>query len=104
VITHSMRNESESTPVEVRIPCGTVTLEGTLAILPGANGVVVFAHGSDSRHNPRNQFVARVIRESGDGTLLFDLLTAEEEIEISEVVRQVFGGDFIHNLCRSLKR
>ena len=82
MITHSMRNESESTPVEVRIPCGTVTLEGTLAILPGANGVVVFAHGSgSSRHSPRNQFVARVIRESGNGTLLFDLLTAEEEME-----------------------
>jgi dienelactone hydrolase len=59
-----------------------VTLEGALAIPPGANGVVVFAHGSgSSRHSPRNQFVARVIRESGNGTLLFDLLTAEEEIE-----------------------
>jgi pimeloyl-ACP methyl ester carboxylesterase len=59
-----------------------VTLEGALAVPPGANGVVVFAHGSgSSRHSPRNQFVARVIRESGDGTLLFDLLTAEEEIE-----------------------
>jgi predicted alpha/beta-hydrolase family hydrolase len=59
-----------------------VTLVGALAIPPGANGVVVFAHGSgSSRHSPRNQFVARVIRESGNGTLLFDLLTAEEEIE-----------------------
>jgi pimeloyl-ACP methyl ester carboxylesterase len=43
---------------------------------------VVFAHGSgSSRYSPRIQFVARVIRESGNGTLLFDLLTAEEEIE-----------------------
>jgi dienelactone hydrolase len=43
---------------------------------------VIFAHGSASsrRHSPRNQFVARVIRESGNGTLLFDLLSAEEEI------------------------
>jgi putative phosphoribosyl transferase len=82
MITHRTGNESESTPVEVRIPCGAVTLEGALAIPPGANGVVVFAHGSgSSRHSPRNQFVARVIRESGNGTLLFDLLTAEEEIE-----------------------
>ena len=56
--------------------------EGTLAIPRGASGIVVFAHGSgSSRHSPRNQFVARVIRESGNGTLLFDLLTAEEEIE-----------------------
>src|SRR5258708_36688056 len=82
MIAHRTRNESGSTPVEVRIPCGAVTLEGALAIPPGANGVVVFAHGSgNSRHSPRNQFVVRVIRESGNGTLLFDLLTAEEEIE-----------------------
>jgi pimeloyl-ACP methyl ester carboxylesterase len=46
----------------------------------GADGVVLFAHGSgSSRHSPRNQYVARVIREAGVGTLLFDLLTAEEE-------------------------
>jgi len=80
--THRPRNECDLTPLEVRIPCGTVTLEGALAIPPGAKGVVVFAHGSgSSRHSPRNQFVAQVIRESGNGTLLFDLLTAEEEIE-----------------------
>src|SRR5271167_4362270 len=80
--THRPRNECDLTPLEVRIPCGTVTLEGALAIPPGAKGVVVFAHGSgSSRYSPRNQFVARVIRESGNGTLLFDLLTAEEEIE-----------------------
>src|SRR5258707_7041862 len=82
MIAHRTRNGSDSTPLEVRIPCGSVTVEGALAIPPGANGVVVFAHGSgSSRHSPRNQFVVRVIRESGNGTLLFDLLTAEEEIE-----------------------
>src|SRR5438552_1770657 len=50
---------------------------------PGcAAGIVLFAHGSgSSRHSPRNQFVARVIHESGNGTLLFDLLTPGEEIE-----------------------
>lgn len=46
----------------------------------GATGVVLFAHGSgSSRHSPRNQFVARTIREVGIGTLLFDLLTPDEE-------------------------
>jgi len=41
---------------------------------------VIFAHGSgSSRHSPRNQYVAGVLREAGLGTLLFDLLTAEEE-------------------------
>src|ERR1700730_13813171 len=82
MITHGTGNESDSPPVEVRIPCGAVTLEGSMVIPPGADGVVVFAHGSgSSRHSPRNQFVARIIRESGNGTLLFDLLTTEEEIE-----------------------
>jgi dienelactone hydrolase len=46
--------------------------------------VVIFAHGSgSSRHSPRNRFVARVLREAGIGTLLFDLLTREEEVEDS---------------------
>jgi putative phosphoribosyl transferase len=80
--THQTKNEVDSTSVEVRIPCGTVTLGGALVIPPGARGIVVFAHGSgSSRRSPRNQFVARIIRESGNGTLLFDLLSAEEEIE-----------------------
>jgi predicted alpha/beta-hydrolase family hydrolase len=43
-------------------------------------GLVLFAHGSgSSRHSPRNQYVARVLREAGMGTLLFDLLTTQEE-------------------------
>lgn len=67
---------------DVRIPCGEVELEGVLEIPERAQGVVVFAHGSgSSRHSPRNRYVARVLREAGHGTLLFDLLTAQEEIE-----------------------
>lgn len=84
MITHRTGNEVNPTSVEACISCGTVVLQGTLIIPPGPNGIVVFAHGSgSSRHSPRNQFVARVIRKSGNGTLLFDLLTAEEEIEDS---------------------
>ena len=57
-------------------------LAGDLTIPPAAQGVVLFAHGSgSSRHSPRNQFVARAIQDSGTGTLLFDLLTSEEETE-----------------------
>jgi dienelactone hydrolase len=66
----------------IRIPIGRAFLEGELNIPAGAVGIVLFAHGSgSSRHSLRNQFVARTIRESGTGTLLFDLLTREEEIE-----------------------
>lgn len=66
----------------VRIPAGSAHLEGELNIPPGAPGMVLFVHGSgSSRHSPRNQFVARIIRDAGIGTLLFDLLTSVEEIE-----------------------
>src|SRR2546430_16814661 len=65
---------------DVHIRSGDVQLEGDLSIPDGAQGVVLFAHGSgSSRHSPRNQFVARTVREAGVGTLLFDLMTAEEE-------------------------
>jgi pimeloyl-ACP methyl ester carboxylesterase len=57
------------------------TLGGELNLPPDAASLILFAHGSgSSRHSPRNKFVARVLREKGKiGTLLFDLLTAEEE-------------------------
>lgn len=65
----------------VQIPADSVRLEGELIIPAGAPGIVVFAHGSgSSRHSPRNQYVAGVIRGAKLGTLLFDLLTPEEEL------------------------
>lgn len=69
----------------VELPVGTSTgldvkLEGNLALPPHPAGVVVFAHGSgSSRFSPRNNHVAAVMNEAGLGTLLFDLLTEEEE-------------------------
>src|SRR6516162_2341985 len=65
---------------EVRVRTAGVELQGGLAVPDGAHGVVLFAHGSgSSRHSPRNQYVARVLRQAGFGTLLLDLLTADEE-------------------------
>jgi putative phosphoribosyl transferase len=67
---------------DVLIPSGQLQLEGELNIPAGASGVVLFAHGSgSSRHSPRNKYVARTLHESDIGTLLFDLLTQEEEEE-----------------------
>ena len=64
----------------IRIPAGSVTLDGELSVPPDPQGLVIFAHGSgSSRHSPRNQFVARQIQLGGIGTLLFDLLTPAEE-------------------------
>ena len=65
---------------EVVIAADDVELQGELDLPAAATGVVAFAHGSgSSRHSPRNQFVARTLNEAGLGTLLFDLLTQEEE-------------------------
>jgi pimeloyl-ACP methyl ester carboxylesterase len=73
----------------VRVPAGTVTLEGNLTIPDRAKGIVLFAHGSgSSRFSPRNRFVASTLQKGGLATLLFDLLTAEEE-EIDQVTRRL---------------
>jgi hypothetical protein len=67
---------------DVLIPSGKVQLGGELNVPAGASGVVLFAHGSgSSRHSPRNKYVARTLQDAGVGTLLFDLLTREEEEE-----------------------
>lgn len=63
----------------VHIPVGAVTLEGDLHV-GTKSAMVVFAHGSgSSRRSPRNTYVAGVLQNAGLGTLLFDLLTADEE-------------------------
>ena len=64
----------------VYVNAGRVTLEGNLLIPDGARGLVMFAHGSgSSRFSSRNRYVADVLRQSGVGTLLIDLLTRDEE-------------------------
>src|SRR5919108_165457 len=64
----------------VRITVGGVALDGDLARSPHSGGIVLFAHGSgSSRHSPRNRRVAEHLQRSGLGTLLMDLLTADEE-------------------------
>ncbi len=64
----------------VLIPADSASLEGELEIPEGAEGIVLFAHGSgSSRSSPRNQQVARELRAGGLATLLMDLLTREEE-------------------------
>ncbi|MDO9220736.1 MAG: alpha/beta hydrolase [Thiobacillus sp.] len=69
----------------VHIPAGGVTVEGMLEIPERAVGLVLFAHGSgSSRHSPRNNYVAGVLREAGVGTLLMDLLTPEEDRDYSQ--------------------
>lgn len=65
----------------VRIPIDSVLLSGDLYMqASGKQGIIVFAHGSgSSRHSPRNRYVVSVLQNAGFSTLLFDLLTEDEE-------------------------
>ncbi|MGW4964073.1 phosphoribosyltransferase family protein [Nonomuraea sp. NPDC004186] len=71
---------------EVTVNAGHVRLPGQLVIPEEAEGIVIFVHGSgSSRHSPRNRYVASVLNRAGLGTLLFDLLTVEEEYDRGNV-------------------
>lgn len=68
----------EYTERAVQIP--PIGLPGDLVVPGGAQGIVVFAHGSgSSRHSSRNRYVAGVLQQGGLATMLMDLLTIEEE-------------------------
>ena len=72
--------------VEVEVAAGTTRLPGRLAVPGQAAALMVFAHGSgSSRHSPRNRYVATVLNQAGLGTLLFDLLTPDEELDRGNV-------------------
>ena len=67
---------------QVGISLGAINLNGTLRLPPQAKGLVLFVHGSgSSRFSSRNRFVAHTLNAAGMATLLFDLLSAEEERE-----------------------
>ena len=85
-----VRNAAAAAPPvrddEVTVPAGGVDVGGHLTVPEKALGVVVFAHGSgSSRHSPRNRFVASRLNAAGLATLLFDLLTVEEESDRANV-------------------
>ena len=78
----------DGTPTErdVIVLAGTVPLPGRLTVPAQARGVVVFAHGTgSSRSSPRNMFVAGALHVVGLGSLLFDLLTPDEEADRANV-------------------
>jgi len=79
---------ASGTPIEdeVDVVAGRLVLAGHLNVPDSATGVVIFAHGSgSSRNSPRNLAVARALNEVGLATLLFDLLTNEEEQDRANV-------------------
>ncbi len=80
VVTSASVDDPPLREEDVRIAAGSMTLLGHLTIPEHPRGIVVFAHGSgSSRHSPRNRYVATVLNGAGFATLLFDLLTLEEE-------------------------
>ncbi len=75
-----IKRKIKAEEVQVQVSTGEVTLDGDLYIPEQAVGLIAFAHGSGSnRISYRNQIVAKKLNESGIGTLLFDLLTDEEQ-------------------------
>ncbi|HEU5082441.1 MAG TPA: phosphoribosyltransferase family protein [Acidimicrobiales bacterium] len=81
-----LTRRTEPVDEDVAVQAGRARLGGHLRVPEGATGVVVFAHGSgSSRHSPRNRYVASVLNDAGIGTLLFDLLTVDEEHDRANV-------------------
>lgn len=75
-----MLNFLPDTEYEINLPVCGVKLPGLLFVPQAATGLVIFAHGSGSgRLSPRNQYVAKELQKLSIATLLFDLLTAEED-------------------------
>jgi putative phosphoribosyl transferase len=82
----------------VRVNTRSAALDGSLCIPKGAVGIVLFAHGSgSSRLSPRNRFVAKFLQDSRMGTLLFDLLTPDEESIDEQTGRLRFDIPFLTN-------
>jgi len=73
---------------ELRVPLDGIELDADLRLPPQARGIVIFAHGSgSSRRSRRNLYVADRLHAAGFGTVLFDLLTTDEQI-VDERTRQ----------------
>lgn len=88
---------------QVAIECDQVELQGFLELPPGSKGLVLFAHGSgSSRFSPRNRFVADHLNKAQLGTLLFDLLTEEEEAQEQHSGVLRFDIDLLANRLRAV--
>jgi putative phosphoribosyl transferase len=65
---------------DVEIALGATVLRGILGLVTPSASLVLFVHGSgSSRFSSRNRAVARDLQSRGLSTLLFDLLSPDEE-------------------------
>src|SRR5437762_9181977 len=90
---------------EVHSPAARAMLHGNWTLVDHAAALVLFVHGSgSSRHSPRHQFVARALNNAGLATLLFDLLTPEEELVDSRTAELRFDiGLLVERLVHATK-
>src|SRR5918994_4207285 len=94
-----MDNQLTIREMRIDLQLDDATLEGHLAIPKNPRGLVIFAHGSgSSRHSPRNRSVAKHLNETHLATLLFDLLTEEEQ------ARDQASGQFRFNILLLARR
>jgi putative phosphoribosyl transferase len=87
-LTHNpaQRHERARSPIMREIQIPPVGLAGALHVPSDARSLVVFAHGSgSSRFSSRNRAVASALNDRRIGTLLFDLLTSQEEASRANV-------------------
>jgi putative phosphoribosyl transferase len=95
-LSHSTDAVSAFEASGLSVPVDGVSLIGDLEVPAGAGGLVIFAHGTgSSRLSPRNQFVARALRDNGSATFLFDLLTTNEEEEDDRTGALRFDTEFL---------
>lgn len=90
---------------QVMIHADDVVLPGELALPDAPHGIVLFAHGSgSSRHSPRNRLVASILHDAEIGTLLFDLLTPEEDIGLTRRFDIALLSDRLSAATESIER
>ncbi|MEV0402634.1 hypothetical protein [Actinoallomurus sp. NPDC050550] len=89
----------------VVVDVGGALLAGRVMVPERATGVVVFAHaGSNSRFSPCNRFLAAVLNDAGLGTVLFDLLTSDEELDRAKLFAIAMLAGRLSELTRRLRR
>jgi putative phosphoribosyl transferase len=94
-----MANQQMTREVRIAMQLAEVTLEGHLTIPERSRGIVIFAHGSgSSRHSPRNRAVAKRLNEIHLASLLFDLLTEEEQ------TRDQFSGRLLEQRIETTRK
>jgi putative phosphoribosyl transferase len=97
----SRLHASSAVHSEIQIVSGGLQLEGMLDVPVNASGLVLFAHGSgSSRHSIRNRHVAQVLQHAGLATLLFDLLTKQEELTDAQTAQLRFDVELLASRLR----